>query len=536
MPVCRIRTKTEISEEGEVGEMKFKILFVVLLTAGAVYYIYPPKEKINLGLDLQGGIHMVLQVEMKDAMKAELDNSKSNLERILKDEKVDVKQVKANPEQLKIMVTGVSEDKVEKTEKIFDDYMSRFNVSDDGAGDYTLSFKGAEVKEIRKQAMRQALITIHNRVDAYGVSEPIIQRQGLESNRIVVELPGLDDPTRVKKSLSEPGWLEWRLLAAPNSFKSKEDILAANNGKIPDGTAIFPSEPSANGGIVWYLVKDRVELNGNDIKTARRSSDQFGSPTVAFTLNQAGVSKFSRVTTEHRGERLAIILDKKVVSAPSINEPINTPNAQITGHFTIDESEDLAIKLRSGALPAKMTFLEERTVGPSLGRDSIRKGVRSTMMGLIIVMGFMLFYYKAAGINADLALILNMLYLLGGMAYFHATLTLPGIAGFILTIGMAVDANVLIFERIKEELRNGKTPKSAIDAGFAKAMSAVLDGNITTLIAALFLFQYGTGPVKGFAVTLSLGIVASLFTAIYVSRWFFDLRLAVSLNIKKLSI
>ncbi|NOY22678.1 MAG: protein translocase subunit SecD [Acidobacteria bacterium] len=517
--------------------MKFKILFVVLLTAGAVYYIYPLKEKINLGLDLQGGIHMVLQVEMKDAMTAELDNSKSNMESVLKDEKIDVTQVKAYPEKLEIMVSGVPADKVKKAEKVFDDYMSRFNVSDDGDGAYTLSLKSVAMKEIRKQAMRQALITIHNRVDAYGVSEPIIQRQGLESNRIVVELPGLDDPTRVKKSLSEPGWLEWRLLAAPNSFKSKADVLAAGNGKLPEGTALFPSEPRGKAGtVVWYLVKDRVELNGNDIKTARRSSDQFGSPNVAFTLNQAGVTKFSRVTTEHRGERLAIILDKKVVSAPSINEPINTPNAQITGHFTIDESEDLAIKLRSGALPAKMIFLEERTVGPSLGRDSIRKGVRAAAMGLIIVMIFMLFYYKVAGINADLALTLNMLYLLGGIAYFHATLTLPGIAGFILTIGMAVDANVLIFERIKEELRNGKTPKSAISAGFSKALSAVLDGNITTLIAALFLFQYGTGPVKGFAVTLSLGIIASLFTAIYVSRWFFDLRLELTPNVKKLSI
>lgn len=536
MPVCRIRAKTEISEEGEVAEMKLKILFVVLLTAGAIYYIYPPKDKINLGLDLQGGIHMVLQVEMKDAMGADLNNSKSNLERILNDEKVEFGQIKANPEELEIMVSGIPQDKADKAEKVFDDYMANFNVSDKDDGAYLLSLKSIAIKDIRKQAMRQALITIHNRVDAYGVSEPIIQRQGLESNRIVVELPGLDDPTRVKKSLSEPGWLEWRLLAAPNPFKSKEDILAAGNGKIPDGTIILPSEPQGDGSIVWYLVKDRVELNGNDIKTARRSSDQFGSPNVAFTLNQGGVSKFSLVTTEHRGERLAIILDKKVVSAPSINEPINTPNAQITGQFSIEESEDLAIKLRSGALPAKMTFLEERTVGPSLGRDSIRKGVRATGMGLIIVMIFMLFYYKVAGINADIALTLNMIYLLGGMAYFHATLTLPGIAGFILTIGMAVDANVLIFERIKEELRNGKTPKSAIDAGFSKALSAVLDGNITTLIAALFLFQYGTGPVKGFAVTLSLGIVASLFTAIYVSRWIFNLRLALTPNVKKLSI
>jgi preprotein translocase subunit SecD len=236
-----------------------------------------------------------------------------------------------------------------------------------------------------------------------------------------------------------------------------------------------------------------------------------------------GVEKFAKVTSEHVGERLAIILDKKVISAPRINEPINSPTAEITGRFTIEEAEDLAIKLRSGALPASMIFLEERTVGPSLGRDSIKKGVKAALWGMAIVMLFMLFYYKLSGLNADIALILNMIYLLGGLAYFHATLTLPGIAGFILTIGMAVDANVIIFERIKEELRNGKTPRAAVDTGFSKGLSAVLDGNITTLIAAVFLFQYGTGPVKGFAVTLSLGIIASLFTAIFVSKLIFDI-------------
>ncbi len=512
--------------------MKWKILFVVLLTAGAIYYIYPPKETINLGLDLQGGIHIVLRVEMQEALEADLVNSQSNLESVLKDESVEFSTVKADKANLSIDVEGVPADKREKAEQLFDDYFSGYTVNDLGNGAYTLEMRSAMKKQIKQGAMKQALITINNRVDEYGVAEPVIQRQGLESDRIVVELPGLDDPTRVKKSLSEPGWLELRLLAQPAPFKSKEQLLQATGGKAPEGTEIFPSED----GNEWYIIKQRVELNGNDIKTARRSTDQFGSPNVSFTLNQAGVAKFSRVTTENQGGFLAIILDKRVVSTPRINEPINTPSAQITGRFSIEEAEDLAIKLRSGALPASMTFLEERTVGPSLGRDSIRKGIQSAVIGLVLVMIFMLIWYKFAGINANLALVLNMILLMGGMAYFHATLTLPGIAGLILTIGMAVDANVLIFERIKEEIRNGKTPKSAIEAGFGKALSAVLDANITTLIAAVFLFQYGTGPVKGFAVTLSMGIIASLFTAIYVSRLLFDIRLALTPNVKKLSI
>ena len=512
--------------------MKWKILFVVLLTAGAIYYIYPPKDTINLGLDLQGGIHIVLKVEMDEAMEAELVNAKSNVESIFKDESVEFTSVDAQPEALTMTVKGVPVDKKTKAEKLFEDYFSGYTVSEGDDGVYTLAMRSAMKKEIQKQAMRQALITINNRVDEYGVAEPTIQRQGLESDRVVVELPGLDDPARVKKSLSEPGWLELRLLAEPGAYKSKEELLEAHNGVVPDGTEIFPSETGQD----WYVIKARVELNGNDIKTARRSTDQFGSPNVAFTLNQGGVAKFSRVTTENQGGFLAIILDKKVVSTPRINDPILSPNAQITGRFSIEEAEDLAIKLRSGALPASMTFLEERTVGPSLGRDSIRKGVRSALIGLVLVMIFMLVWYKFSGINANLALVLNMILLMGGMAYFHATLTLPGIAGLILTIGMAVDANVLIFERIKEEIRNGKTPKSAIEAGFGKALSAVLDANITTLIAAVFLFQYGTGAVKGFAVTLSMGIIASLFTAIYVSRLMFEIVLALRPGLKKLSI
>ncbi len=512
--------------------MKWKILFVVLLTAGAIYYIYPPAQTINLGLDLQGGIHIVLKVEMEEALQAELVNAKSNVESILKDETVEFDIVNTHPEALAMTVTGVPADKREKASGLFADFFSGYEVNEGTDGEYRLTMRSAMKKEIEKQAMRQALITINNRVDEYGVAEPTIQRQGLESDRIVIELPGLDDPARVKKSLSEPGWLEWRLLAEARPYPSKEELLAAHNGQLPEGTEIFPGERENT----WYVVKARVELNGNDIKTARRSTDQFGSPNINFTLNQAGVAKFSRVTTDNRGELLAIILDKKVISAPQINDPILVPNAQITGRFTIEEAEDLAIKLRSGALPASMTFLEERTVGPSLGRDSIKKGVRSTLIGLALVMVFMLIWYKLAGINANLALVLNMVLLMGGMAYFHATLTLPGIAGLILTIGMAVDANVLIFERIKEEIRNGKTPKSAIEAGFGKALSAVLDANITTLIAAVFLFQYGTGAVKGFAVTLSMGIIASLFTAIYVSRLLFEIILALRPGLKKLSI
>ena len=512
--------------------MKWRILLVVLLTAGAIYYVYPPQEKINLGLDLRGGIHMVLKVNLDEALRAELDNTKSNLEYMLQDEKIEYTNITKDDKNLKIIVEGIPADKIEKAKEKFKGYMAGYTMKELGNGTFEFTMKESLKKEIKKQAMKQALLIINNRVDEYGVAEPVIQRQGLESDRIVIELPGVDNPERIKKSLSEPGWLELRLLADPNPYPSKEMVLQAHNGKLPKGTTILPGED----GKSFYLVKERVELNGNDIKTARRATDRYGSPSVSFSLNKVGVEKFAKVTGEHVGERLAIILDKKIVSAPRINEQINSPNAEITGRFSIEEAEDLAIKLRSGALPASMTFLEERTVGPSLGRDSIRKGIKAAIWGLIIVMLFMLFYYKLAGLNADIALLLNMIYLLGGMAYFHATLTLPGIAGFILTIGMAVDANVIIFERIKEELRNGKTPRAAVDTGFSKGLSAVLDGNITTLIAALFLFQYGTGPVKGFAVTLSLGIIASLFTAIFVSKLIFDIVLSIRSDAETLSI
>ncbi len=512
--------------------MKWRILLVVLLTVGAIYYVYPPQEKINLGLDLRGGIHMVLKVNLEEAWRAELDNSKSNLEYMLKDEKIEFSKITEDKKDLKILVEGIPQDKIEKAKDKFKSYMAGYSMKELGNGSFEFTMKESQKKEISKQAMKQALLIITNRVDEYGVAEPVIQRQGLESDRIVIELPGVENSERIKKNLSEPGWLELRLLADPNPYPSKDMALKAHNGKLPEGTTILPGED----GKQFYIVKERVELNGNDIKTARRSTDQYGSPAVSFSLNKAGVQKFSKVTGEHVGERLAIILDKKVISAPRINEQINSPTAEITGKFSVDDAEDLAIKLRSGALPASMTFLEERTVGPSLGRDSIRKGIKSAIWGLIIVMGFMLFYYKLAGLNADIALILNMLYLLGGLAYFHATLTLPGIAGFILTIGMAVDANVIIFERIKEELALGKTPRAAIDTGFTKGLSAVLDGNITTLIAAVFLFQYGTGPVKGFAVTLSLGIIASLFTAIFVSKLIFDIVLSIRKNSETLSI
>lgn len=510
--------------------MKFKILFILLLIVGVSYYVYPPQKTVHLGLDLKGGIHMVVEVEMAEAYRAELEISKTNVESTLSDEKITFAKTSIDRPNLAFTIEGIESDKYEKAEKMFEDFFGNYEVNKIEPGSYRLVLKTDSLKIIRKQAMRQALLTIHNRVDEFGVAEAVIQKQGIDSDRIVIDLPGLDNSERVKKNLSEPGWLELRMVE--KFYNTKEEALADNNGKIPDSSDLMESEK----GNMWYLVKQRVELNGTDITTARRSADQFGSPTVSFSLNPAGVNKFSEVTGNNVGGHLAIILDKKVVSAPQIEGPINSPSAQITGRFTVEECEDLAIKLKSGALPASLKFLEERTVGPTLGKDSIKKGVRAALMGLIVVMLFMLIWYKLAGINANIALLLNMIFLLGGMVYLGATLTLPGIAGFILTIGMAVDANVIIFERIKEELLNGKTPKSSIEAGFGKALSAVMDANITTLLAALFLFQYGTGPVKGFAVTLSLGIIASMFTAVYISRLIFDIVLEMKPNIKKLSI
>ncbi len=389
--------------------------------------------------------------------------------------------------------------------------------------------------------MRQAQQTINNRIDAFGVSEPVIQRQGLNSSRIVLQLPGVDDPERVKELIKNTALLEFRFVAYPpqGAAASEAEILQHFNGRLPAEMEIFPQEVKGeNGevaGTVFVALESRRIITGRDLRTARPGLGQFNEPVVRFYLSKEAGKVFGEATGANIGRRLAIVLDGKVQSAPVVQGRIQDEGV-IEGQFTQTEVEDLVTVLRSGALPASIVYLEERAVGPSLGQDSIDDGTRASLLGGALVLLLMLVAYKLSGINAVLALAINVLMVFGAMAYFGATLTLPGIAGIVLTMGMAVDANVLIFERIKEELQAGRTVKAAIAAGFGKAWSAVIDTHMTTLISALFLFQFGTGPIRGFAVTLSVGIIASLFTAVFTSRWLFDLVLARRGRAERLSI
>jgi preprotein translocase subunit SecD len=376
-----------------------------------------------------------------------------------------------------------------------------------------------ENKRIAQNAVSQGLETIRNRVDQFGVSEPTIQVQG--ERRILVQLPGIKDANRAINLIGKTAQLEFKLL---DESISPETALS---GSVPEGDEILykrdKNKETGEVSRVPYLVKKRTVLTGETLSSAEvRYDSEFNEPYVALTFNSVGAMIFQELTRENVKKRLAIVLDDSIYSAPVIQEEIPGGRAQITGQFSTEEARDLAIVLRAGALPAPVVILENRTVGPSLGKDSIEQGVRSILLGLILVLVFIVIYYKLSGIVAVVALLLNLVLLLGALAYFGAALTLPGIAGILLTVGMAIDANVLVFERIREEIRLGKTVRAAIDAGYAKALSTIVDANITTFIAAVVLFQFGTGPIKGFAITLCIGIAASMFTAVFVSRVIFD--------------
>jgi preprotein translocase subunit SecD len=364
-----------------------------------------------------------------------------------------------------------------------------------------------------------------------GVSEPLIQRQG--TDKLIVELPGVDDPDRVKELIKVTAILEWKLVKA-GPAADETTLLQATNGQVPDDAEVLKGDPKRGQG-GFYLVNKVAVVTGKDLRTIRRTQDEWNNPAVAFSLNSDGGARFEQVTGANVGKQIAIILDKKVQSAPVVENRISrAQGGVIRGRFTPAEADDLVIVLKAGALPAGIKYLEERTIGPALGADSVRQGLMAGLVAIVAVMAFMVVFYKLSGFNAVFALILNVLILLGSLAYFKAALTLPGIAGIILSIGMAVDANVLIFERIKEELAIGKGVVSAVSQGFARAFSAIFDSNLTTIISAVFLFQFGTGPIRGYAVTLTISLLANLFTAVFVSHLLFDLM--VKKSAKKLSI
>ncbi len=506
-----------------------------VVTAAAVFFMVPPDKRIHLGLDLKGGIHLVLQVNTQDAVRAEVDDAMERVRADLAGKGFAPAVLQRLPAGDGFLLKPAPNTPATDLDKVIDDRLPEFKV--DRGTDVTATLKPEVTRNIRDMSVRQALETIRNRIDQFGVSEPVIQRQGLEGNRIVVQLPGVDDPARVKDLIRATAFLEIKpvVSAAP----TEQALLAATNGKVPEDSEVLSGDMEDVEGRVsgkeYYLVKRVSVVSGRDLRNARRSQDSYGQPAVSFTLNPEGAKKFDAYTSAHIGDRMAIVLDNKVRSAPSIRGRISDSGI-IEGNFTVQGAEDLALVLRAGALPASITYLEERTVGPSLGRDSINRGLTAGLIGLALVVVFMLVYYKGAGINADVALVLNAVLLLGAVGLLGATLTLPGIAGIILTIGMAVDANVLVFERIREELALGKTVRNAVDLGFSRALSAIIDSNLTTIISALFLFQFGTGPIKGFAVTLTIGLLISMFTAVFVSRAIFDALLSRRVKATTLSI
>jgi preprotein translocase subunit SecD len=477
-----------------------------------------PTPKIQLGLDLQGGTHLLLEVKLDEAVKTQLRRVADDIKQQMKQNKLDFKSVTVDPSGA-VLVTLASADErtafLDLASKLFSDMVIGLapNSGDTGPT-YRMTYRPMELEQVRRNAMEQALETIRNRIDQLGVRETTIAQEG--NDEILVQLPGIQDPERAKELIGKTGVLQFKLVDDNHSVSD-----ALRDGPPPGDEILYG--PSSRGGREPYVVESAVLLTGDTITDARvRPGGQLEGPYVTVDLDQRGAQIFGAITAANVGRKIAIVLDNVVYSAPVIREPIPGGHVQITGNFTYDEAHELAIVLRSGALPAPVEIIEERTVGPSLGRDSIRQGERSFVVGALVVLTFMAVYYSGAGLLADFGLSLNILLLICVMAAMQATLTLPGIAGIVLTLGMSVDANVLVNERMREELRGGKTPREAVRLGYERAWSAIRDSNISTFVAGLILFQFGTGPVKGFAVTLCVGVLTGVFSCFVVTRAWYD--------------
>jgi preprotein translocase subunit SecD len=516
-------------------------LFAILLLLPTVTSLLPswymkiiPTDKIHLGLDLQGGMHLILEAEADKAVESYVERIKNNLKDDLKDRGIPAGKVEREKKDQIVLEVSGEKGKWEKLLSERYSIMQELSNSEIGGGIWRiiLVLDSKQADQIKKSALDQALETIRNRVDQFGVSEPEITLQG--TDRILIQLPGIKDPQRAKSLIGRTALLEFKLV------DEEGDIEKALKGSLPEGDILLYQRvvDPKTGGVkkVPYLLREKTLMTGEVLKDARVALDsQFHEPYISMEFDDIGAKLFEQITGANVKKRLAIILDDNVYSAPVIQERIAGGRAQVTGRFTTDEANELAIVLRAGALPAPVKIIEERTVGPSLGQDSIRMGIISVIISALLIVLFMIFYYRLSGVIADVALILNTILVFAVLALFRATLTLPGIAGLVLSIGMAVDANILIHERIKEELRWGKTPRAAIDQGYHRAFTAIIDSNVTTIIAALFLYQFGTGPVRGFAVTLFWGITANIFTAVFVTRWMFDF-LTLKVKVKRLSI
>jgi preprotein translocase subunit SecD len=530
--------------------LKWKALFILAVILLCIYGLiglptFPTSvaqvkdnfsKQIKLGLDLQGGTHLVLQVQVQEAIAQETDQMVDRLTKQLRDKNIRYDEIR-RVDDMHILVRNVDSPQASVFRDFVQQQYGSLWESAPAAGEtsgYVLTLRPSAVAQIQENTMSQSLETIDRRINALGLTEPTIQRRGRNDNEILVQLPGEGDPARAKAVIQAGGQLELRLVEDPRSYSSQSEALSAHGGILPPGTELLPGRSetrSASGapeqGEVWYVVSRAPIVTGRDLRNATesRNTNNPGQWQVNFVLSSEAARRFGPFTETNKGKQLAIVLEHRVYSAPVINGRIDD-NGMIEGNFGQESAHDLALVLRAGALPASIKYLEERTVGPSLGADSIRHGVQASVLSLIAVMLFMLFYYRVSGANAVVALLLNLIILLAALAYFGAVLTLPGIAGVILTIGMGVDSNVLVFERIREELRNGKSPASAVDAGFEKAFVTIIDTHVTTVVSAFFLFLFGTGPIRGFAISLTIGLIANVFTAIYVSRSIFQYHLA----------
>lgn len=472
------------------------------------YPSWLPNDQVNLGLDLQGGSHLLLEVQLNEIVRERITTLVDDTRIALRKERIGYTGLKAGGDKVTLQLTKL--ETIEQAEDLLEDLDSEVavEIADDGKVEIVLTEEAMEARKI--SALSQSIEIIRRRIDETGVREPTIQRQG--DDRILVQLPGVEEPERVKALLGQTAKLSFHLLDPSVS------TTQASRSRVPPGSMILMSDDvDENEQRVSYVVKRRVMISGDSLVDAQPTF-QDNQPVVSFRFDTTGAKKFGEVTQANVGRPFAIVLDGRVISAPRINEPILGGSGVISGSFTPQSATDLALLLRAGALPAPMKILEERTVGPDLGADSIRAGEIASIIGLVAVIFFMALYYGFFGLVADVALILNLIIILGILSLLQATLTLPGIAGIVLTIGMAVDANVLIFERIREEAKNGRAPFSAMEAGYKRAFTTIMDSNLTTLIAAVILYAIGSGPVKGFAVTLGIGIVTSMFTAMLVSR------------------
>ena len=501
-------------------------------------------DNIRLGLDLQGGSHLVLEVQVQDAVKADADQMMERLKEDLKKQNITWASMDRNDPQtvqdadkVEVTIKGIPATQSSAFRSLVGERYSTYVLTALNSTDYTMRLKPSDLLDLKRDTVQRTMDTISNRIDQLGLAEKSVQQYGRAGAdyQILVQLPGVDDPARVKELIGTAAVLEIDDVK-DGPFPSRDALLAQHGGVLPLGTKVAKAKPRGGSpGEEWYLVSKAPVVSGREMRNARQGQDEFRKWETNFTLSPDGGKRFGQYTERNIGNKLAVVLDNQIVSVATIQSRIED-SGRITGLGSQEEAEDLSRYLRSGSLPAGVKYLEERAVGASLGSDSIHEGIVAGIAGLLAVVSVMLVYYKRSGVNAVLALILNAVILLAAISYFHAVLTLPGIAGVILTIGMAVDSNVLIFERIREELRTGKGVIAAVDTGFNKAWWTIVDTHVTTVVSCAFLFLFGEGPVKGFAVTLVIGLIANVFTAVFVSKTIFDYELSGRRGMEALSI